>query len=129
MIKTKSIKVLDAVTETTTSNKIYVGGAKKIGFLFRRGSHSSGSTAFSVNIGGEPEDTVTPTMLACNMLITNTANSNSQTLTRVASVTLSANGDAYAWLSPEVICTWVSVTATETTDGAHSAWVILEVEE
>jgi len=129
MKKIISIKVLDAVTATTTSNKIDVSGAKRVGFLFRRANHASGSTAFSVNIGGEPLETVTPTMLACNMLITNTANTNSQTLTRVASVTLSADGDAYAWLDPSVICTFVSVTATETTDGTHSAWVILEVEE
>jgi len=129
MIKTNVITALDAVTATTTSNKIYVGNAKRIGFLFRRANHSAGNTAFSVNIGGESEDTVTPTMLACNMLITNTANTNSQTLIRVASITLSANGDAYAWLDPFVVVTWVSVTATETTDGTHSAFVIVQVEE
>jgi len=121
------ITALDAVVATTTSNKFYVGNAQRIGFLFRRGSHGSGSTAFSVNIGGESEDTVTPTMTATNMLIGNTAATNSQTTAHVASVTLAANGDAYAWLDPLCVVNWVSVTATETTDGAHTAFIILEV--
>lgn len=129
MIKTTIITALDAVTATTTSNKFYVGNAKRIGFLFRRTNHTAGNTVFTVNIGGEAEDTVTPTMLATNMLITNTANTNVQNLTRVASVTLSSNTDAYVWLDPFVICTWVSVTATETTDGSHTAFIILQVGE
>jgi len=130
MVTTRSIKVLDGVTATTTSNKIYVGNAKKIGFLFRRADHASGKTVFSVNIGGEPEDTVTPTMTATNMLITNTATTNSQTITRVASIDSgAANGDFYAWLDPFVVCTWISVTATETTDGTHSAWIIIQTED
>jgi len=130
MIKTKVITALDAVVATTTSNKFYVGGAKRIGFLFRRADHSSGKTVFSVNIGAESGDTVTPTMTACNMLIGNTAASNSQTTAHVASVdTGTANGDFYAWLDPICLVNWVSVTATETTDGTHSAFIILEVEE
>jgi hypothetical protein len=129
MIKTKVITALDAVAATSTSNKFYVGGAKRIGFLFRRGSHASGNHVFTVNIGGESEDTTTPTMLATNMLIGNTAATNSQTTAHVASVTLSANGDAYAWLDPLCLVTWVSVTATETTDGVATAFIILEVEE
>jgi len=129
MKKTTVITALDAVAATTTSNKFYVGNAKRIGFLFRRGSHSSGNHVFTVNIGGESEDTVTPTMLATNMLIPNVAGDNTKTLAHVASITLSANGDAYAWLDPVCICTWVSVTSTETTDGLATALIILEVEE
>lgn len=125
----ESIKVLDAVTETTTSGKVYVGNAKRVGFLFRRTLNSGGgSTAFSVNIGGEPEGTETPTMLACNMLITNTANTNAQNLIRVASISLAADTDAYAWLDPACVCTWVSVTSTETTGGSGTAFVIVETE-
>jgi len=124
--RTKVITALDAVTATTTSNKFFVGGARRIGLLFRRADHAAGSTAFTVNGGMESEDTVTPTMTALNMLITNTANSNVQSLTRVASVTLSANGDSLVWLDPVCVLNWLSVTATETTDGTHSAFILLE---
>lgn len=123
----KTIKVIDAVTATTTSNKFWVGGAKRIGFLMRRENHASGSTALSVKISAEDQDTVTPTMTACNMLISNATNTNSQTLTRVASVSSgTANGDFYVWLDPLCIVNWVEVTLTEITDGTHSAWIIYE---
>ena len=121
------ITALDAVVATTTSNKFYVGGATRIGFLFRRADHSSGKTVFSVNIGGEAESTVTPTMTATNMLIPNVAGDNTKTLAHVASIdTGTANGDFYAWLDPVCIATWVSVTATETTDGTHTAFIMCE---
>jgi len=129
MIKTKVQTIVDAAVATATSNKIYVGGAKRIGFLFRLAAHSSGNTVFTVNIGGEAEDTVTPTMTGCNMLITNSANTNGQTLIRVASITLSADGDSYVWLDPLCLVTWVSATATRTTDGTSSVLLITEVEE
>jgi hypothetical protein len=127
MNSTRVITALNAVTDTTTSNKFYVGGAKRIGFLFRRANHTSGKTVFSVNISSESEDTTTPTMTATNMLIPNVAGDNTKTLAHVANIdTSTANGDFYAWLDPVCLVNWVSVTATETTDGTHSAWVICE---
>lgn len=125
MTNNRSIKVIDAVTATTTSNKIFVGGAKRIGFMLRRANHSAGSSALSVKVSMEPED-VSPTMTAVNMLVSNVTNSNVQNLTRVASISLAANGDAFCWLDPLCVVNWVEVTVTETTDGTHSAWVLLE---
>lgn len=126
MNQTRSIKVIDAVTATTTSKKIYVGGARRIGFQLRRADHSSGSSALSVKISMEEENVVSPTMVATNMLISNVTNTNAQTLTRVASISLSANGDAFCWLDPLCVVNWVEVTVTETTDGTHSAWVLVD---
>lgn len=123
---TKVITALAAVAETTTSNKFYVGGAKRIGLLFRRTNHGSGSSTFTVNGGMESEDTVTPTMTALSMLITNTANSNVQNLIRVASVALVSNTDALVWLDPVCVLNWLSVTATEVTDGSHTCFILLE---
>lgn len=124
--RTKSLLVLDAVTATTTANKVYVGGARRIGFLFRRADHGSGSSAFTVKGSLDENGTTTPTMIALNMLIDNVTNSNAQTLTRVASKTLSSNTDAILWLSPECVMNWLEVTVTETTDGTHSAWIVVE---
>jgi hypothetical protein len=126
MKSTKVITALDAVVATTTSNKFFVGGAKRIAFLFRRAAHSAGSSLFTVNIGLESEDTVTPTMTATNMLIDDLTNTNTQNLTRVANHNLAANGDAILYLDPVVLCNWISVTVTQTTDGTHSAWIVLE---
>lgn len=126
MISTRVIPAIEAVTATTTSNKFYVGGATRIGFLVRRANHSSGSTALSVKISMDDVTTVTPTMTACNMLISNATNTNAQTLTRVSSVSLNANGDAFVWLDPLCVVNWVEVTVTETTDGTHSAYILVE---
>jgi len=142
MTRQRIIKAIDAVTATTVSSKYWVGGAKRIGFLFRRANHSSGSTAFSVKASLESYETgngaqdaygnrtggAGVTMTALSMLLNNAANTNAQTRLRTASVSLAANGDAFAWLEPDILVNWLEVTATETTDGTHSAWIIVEEE-
>ena len=123
---TKVITALDAVEATTTSGKIWVGGAKRIGLLFRRASGAGGSNTFTVNGSMEPVETVTPTMTVLSMLITNTANSNVQALTRAASVALTTDTDSLVWLDPTCCLTWLSVTSTEATSGVASCFVLLE---
>ena len=142
MIRQRRITAINAVTATTTSNKFWVGGAKRIGFLYRRADHSAGSTAFTVKgslepfeLGSGPVDAfgnptggAAVTMTALNMLVSNVTNTNGQMRTRVNSISLAANGDAFAWLEPDILVNWLEVTATETTDGTHSAWIIVEEE-
>ena len=142
MIRQRRITAINAVTATTTSNKFWVGGAKRIGLHYRRADHSAGSTAFTVKGSLEPYENgdgpvdahnnrtggAAITMTALNMLVDNVTNTNGQMRTRVNSKTLSANGDAFLWLEPDVLVNWLEVTATETTDGTHSAWVIVEEE-
>lgn len=143
MLKQRKITALDAVTATTTSNKFYVGDAKRIGFIFRRANHSSGSTAFSVKgslqpVGdgtgaadsfGYPTGGTGVTMTTLNLLINNLENTNAQQVVHSTDVTLNANGDEMAWLDPNVFVNWLEVTATETTDGTHSAFIVVEYED
>jgi len=142
MIRQRRITALDAVTATTTSNKFWVGGAKRIGLHYRRANHSAGSTAFTVKgslqpyeHGDGPIDAfgnhtggAGVTMTALNVLVDNVTNTNVQNRTRVNSKTLSADGDAFLWIEPDVLVNWLEVTATETTDGTHSAWIVVEEE-
>ena len=137
------ITAIDAVTATTVSSKFYVGDAKRIGFIFRRANHTAGSTAFSVKgslqrledgIGTKdsfnyPTGGTAVTVVALNLLVNNLENTNAEEITRSTDVTLSANGDAIAWLDPLAFVNWVEVTATETTDGTHSAWVVVQYED
>jgi len=132
-MKTRVITALDGKTATATSGKFYVGDAERIGLLFRRAAHASGNTVFTVNIGGEAEGTVTPVMTATNMLIKDIvadagAGTSGEDIghTRVASVTLAGNGDEMVWLDPVCLVTYLSVTATETTDGTHTAFIIAQ---
>ena len=119
---TQKIVALNAVTATTTSAAIPTAGAKKITLLFTRANHSSGSTAFTVN--GSVDGT---TYIACATMVENLANAIGEGPTRVASKTLSANGSAMLALDLTYFgYTSITVTATETTDGTHSATVFIE---
>ena len=121
----KFITALDDVVATTTSNQIYVGDFKRVALLFKRAAHGSGNTAFTVTGGLAADASTDPTMLSYTMLIDNVANTNSETnYTHTASRTLSANGIVYTWLDPNCPVTHIAITATETTDGTHSAYVI-----
>lgn len=116
---TEWIHAINGATATTTSAAINVEDAEKITLFFIRTNHSAGKTVFTVD--GSPDGT---TYVTYNKLIDNVANSNSQTLTRVASYdTGTANGAKFYSISPEDCFKWIRVTATETTDGTHDAWV------
>ena len=142
MFQLKRIAALNGVTVTTTSSKFWVGGARRVGIHLRRADHSAGSSAFTVKASLEPKEAGngTPdsysnrtggagvTMTAYNMLIDNVTNTNGQTLTRVNGKTLAANGDAFLWLDPACLVNWLEITVTETTDGTHSAWIVVEEE-
>lgn len=113
---------LNAVTATTSSQAIPLAGVRKATWFFTRANHSSGSTAFSVDVSADGT-----TWVAYARLIDNVTNTNAQNLTRVSSKSLSSNttvtlsmdlaNDAFAYCR---------VTATETTDGTHTAKLILE---
>lgn len=122
MKQTKVITALNAVTATTTSEAIDVKYAEKITLLLTRENHSAGSSAFTVT--GSVDGA---TYVALNTLIDNVTNTNAQTLTRIATKTLSANGSALVALDLEQFgYSFIKVTVTEATDGTHSAVVFVE---
>ncbi len=120
---TYSVKtLLDAVTATTTSEEIVIAGAKKVSFMFTRAAHAAGTSTFTVEVSLDGT-----TYVAYNKLISNVTNTNAQTLTRVASVVLAANGSTYASLDLDHDAIYsMKVTATEATDGTHTAKAIIE---
>jgi len=117
---------LDAVTKTSTSEEFYIGDFKRVAILCRRAAHNAGSTSFSVNTGFAIDGSATtiPTMTANVMMILNVENDNTETNITHGSVVLAANGDGFGWLDPSTMGTHLSVTATETTDGTHTAYII-----
>ena len=118
----KRVTALDAVTATTTSEEIVISGAKKVTLYMTRADHSSGSTAFSVDVSADGT-----TFIDYNKLITNATNTNAQTLVRTGSVSLGANGSQIASMDLQHDAVYaIKVTATETTDGTHSCSVLIE---
>ena len=114
--------LLDAVTETTTSDAVNVAGAKRVTFAFTRANHSAGSSTFTVE---GTLDSVTWKTL--NLLVTNAANDNTETKARAASVVLSDNGTELAALDLEHFgFTEIRVAVAEGTDGTHTAKALIE---
>lgn len=116
------VTALDAVTATTTSEAIAVAGAKKITLFVERADHSAGSSAFSVSGSVDGVNFV-----SLNTIVTNVTNTNSQTKVRAASVSLAANGTEVAGVDVDHMAfSHLKVTVTETTDGTHSAKLLIE---
>ena len=116
------VTALNEVTATAESNAIAVAGAKKITLAMTRANHSSGSSAFSVT--GTVDGT---TYVTLNKLITNVVNANTETKVRAASVSLGANGSELAEIDMEGLALLaIKVKVTETTDGTHTAKVLIQ---
>lgn len=116
------VTALNAVTETTESKAIAVNGAKNITLAMTRADHTSGSSAFSVT--GTVDGT---TYVTLNKLITNVTNTNAQTKVRDSSVTLSSDGSELASIDVEDLALLaIKVKVTETTDGTHTAKVLIQ---
>lgn len=114
--------LLNAVTATTTSEEIVIAGAKKVTFAFKRADHVAGSTTFTVEVSLDGVNYV-----AYNKLISNVTNTNAQTLTRVASIALSSNTTSLVSMDLEHDSFYsMRVTATEATDGTHTAEALIE---
>jgi hypothetical protein len=143
MIRLRRITAIDAVTATTVSSKYWVGGARRIGIQVRRAANAGGTSAFTVkgSLQALDDGTGTPdsfgnrtggagvTMTALNTLIDNVTNAIGEGFVRVNGVSIAnANGDKFMWVSPECLVNWLEITATETTDGTHSAWIVVEEE-
>lgn len=120
----KLITALNAVTATTTSDPISVAEAKKITLLLTRAANGGGTSAFSVSgsING-----IDGTYVALNSLIEDITNTNAQQYTRTASVSI-ANADGSKIAALDLVnnqFTHIKVTVTETSDGTHSAKVLV----
>lgn len=115
---------LSVVTATTTSNSIPVDGAEKVSMVFTRASHTAGSSTFTVQ--GSIDGT---TFITMNNIITDVANTNAQTLTRVASVALAANTSQIVALDmSNLALKLIRIVATIATDGSASASALVEME-
>jgi len=114
---------LNAVSATTTSEPIDISGAKKVSLLLTRTNHTAGSTTFDVDVSVDGI-----TYVDFNKLISNAANTNSQTITRVATVALSSNTSSVVALDLVSDCyRYIKITATIATDGKGTAKALIEL--
>ena len=102
------------ITADNTAVAVPCAGAKRIGIVFTEGgtvNNRSGVLTITTSLDGT-------TFYAYSMLISNTANSNAQNLTRVASITRATAGTDICWMTPETLGTIIALkTNLDITDG------------
>jgi hypothetical protein len=113
---TSNQTVLDAVTATATSGAQDVSMRTKMSLQFTAAAITSGNGVFTVDVSNDGTNWV-----AYNRLTTNVTNTNGQSDTRVASVTLSSNTSAIVFFPLGDYFRYIRVTCTRTTDGTYTA--------
>ena len=112
--------VIDGETADKTSEAVNILGANRVTLVCKRADHATGSTVFSADVG------VGTDVTDYKKWISNAAHTNVQQDTKVASLTLSADGVDFLTMSPEDTFDVIKVTADVTTDGTNDAWLILD---
>lgn len=112
---TNNVVMLDAVTADTTSDPVDVSMRKKFSLQFIA-DVTSGNGVFTVEISNDGTNWV-----QYNRLTTNVTNTNAQTDTRVASVTLNSDSSAFVFFPVGDHFRLLRVKVDETTDGAYTA--------
>lgn len=117
------IHAINAKTaDFTTDPIIAVKGAKKVTLVVKAASISAGNGVFSLT--GSVDDS---NFVTFNGLIDNVTNTNGQTKTRVASVTLSTNTTKMYALDLEHFgFSSIKLDLNMTTDGTYDAWLLIE---
>lgn len=114
--------VLNAVTVDTTSAVVDVSMRSKLSLQLTCADHSSGNGVFTVQVTNSQDPDGTPTnWVTYNRLTTNVTNTNAQTDTRVASVTLNSNTSVMVFFPLGDYFKYMRVAVDVTTDGTYSA--------
>ncbi len=116
-IQPQVVPMLTSVTATTTSNGVGVNNAGRLSIMVFATAISSGNGVFSVEVTNDP----TVGWATYNRLTTNVTNTNAQTDTRVASLTLSSNTTNFLFFPPGDTFAYMRVKVVRTTDGTYSA--------
>ncbi len=111
-----NINVLDGVVVDTTSAAQDVSMRSKMSLQFTCADHGSGNGVFTVEVSNDGTNWV-----AYNRLTTNATNTNGQTDTRVASITLSSNTSSIVFFPVGDYFRYLRVLVDLTTDGTYTA--------
>lgn len=128
MLKPIEKTLLDGVVATTTSSAFPVTNARRLTLLFTRADHSSGSSKFEV-LGSVDGTTYEAVCIIQNLAADAGAGTAGEDIgyTRALSTTLGDNGsETWALDLKHFNYDSIQVKVTETTDGTHTAKLIME---
>ncbi len=126
MSYTDTTTLLDNVTADVAANPLYydVGDADKFSLQLSCANHTSGNGVFTVEVTNDTDSSGVPqNWVTYNRLTTNVTNTNAQTDTRVASVTLSTNTSVFVFFPVGDHFKYLRVNVDVTTDGTYRAVV------
>lgn len=109
------ITLLNAVTANTNAS-VQVGDKKKLSLQLIASGISSGNGVFTVEVSNDGTNWV-----PYNRLVTNVTNTNAQTDTKVASITLNSNTSSIVFFPEGDAFQFIKVLLARTTDGSYSA--------
>jgi hypothetical protein len=115
MITAKKVIMLDQVAATTTSAIVGISQSQNISLQCVGASVTSGNGVFVIQISNDNVNWAT-----YNRLTSNSTNTNGQTDTRVASVTVSSNASSFAFVPRSDTFQFMRAVCTVTTDGKYS---------
>ena len=104
------------VTDDTTGEAFEVGDRKKLSIQFIASGISDGNGVFTVEVSNDGTN-----WIVYNRLTTNVTNTNAQTDTRVASVTLNSNTSSIVFFPVGDHFRYIRVKVDVTTDGTYKA--------
>jgi hypothetical protein len=113
-----SVRLINAVSATTTSDGVDVSSFSKLSLQFSVTDVATGNGVYTVDVSNDNGTTWVP----YNRLISNVTNTNVQTDTKVASVTLNTSATkAMVFIPTDDKFQMLRVTVTYTTAGKYSA--------
>lgn len=110
--------IFNAEEASITGGCSGVSGYSHVGIQLKAANITSGNGRFRF------QGTIDGSTWTFLNVIDNLTNTNSQTLTRVSSKTLSANGSALVWLDEGLPLRAVRLALDYTTDGSYSAYLL-----
>lgn len=116
--------LLSGVTTAGSNSSRWVGvnNASRLSLMVSSSAVTSGNGVFTVYVSNDPN----VAQVLYNRLTSNVANTNGQTDTRVASLTLSTNTSNFLFFPPGDTFAYVQVRVAVSTDGAYSAVMYID---
>lgn len=121
MIQPRREVLLNGVTATTTSRGAGVDNASNVSIQLLASGITSGNGVFTVDVSNDGG----ANWVAYNRLNSNVTNTNAQTDTRLASVTLNTNAGSMLFIPDGDTFELIRVKCTRSTDGTYSATLYL----
>lgn len=116
-IQPRKTTLLNAITATATSSAVGVDNADRLSVMILSSGITSGNGVFTVEVSNDDTNWAT-----YNRITSNVTNTNAQTDTRVASVTLSTNSTNFLFFPPGDTFAAFRVKCVISTDGVYSAF-------